>query len=100
MGSLASGLDLAQLEKLEAEGLDLGKDAEDRGLVFKPAGEHGFTAVQVSHHRGEGGQTSRSKPTPYPDRVPAWWRSHAMIVLPHLVNRRRRIPEHRTQQIV
>src|SRR5258706_445780 len=71
--------DLAQLEKLEAEGLDLRKDAEHRGLVFKQAGEHGLTAGQLGRHRGKGGQSSRSEPTPYPDGVQA--RRHATTVL-------------------
>src|SRR5258706_6764847 len=43
--------DLAQLEKLEAEGLDLCKDAEHRGLIFKQAVEHGLTAGQLGRHR-------------------------------------------------
>ncbi|MDQ1717011.1 MAG: hypothetical protein QOE89_964 [Pseudonocardiales bacterium] len=34
-----SGFDLAQFEEFEAEGLDLGEDAEHRGLIFKRAGE-------------------------------------------------------------
>ena len=84
--------DLAQFEKLKAEGLDLGKDTEHRGLIFEHAGEHGLTAVQLGHHRGEGGQSSRSEPTPYPDRVQTRRRGHTVIVLPDLVNRRRRNP--------
>src|SRR6266545_1686598 len=72
--------DLAQLEKLEAEGLDLRKEA----------GEHGLTAGQLGRHRGKGGQSSRSEPTPYPDGVQAW--RHATTVLHDWVLRRRRNP--------
>ena len=82
--------DLAQLEKLEAEGLDLPKDAEHRGLIFKQAGEHGLTAGQLGRHGGKGGQSSRSEPTPYPDGVQAW--RHATTVLHDWVLRRRRNP--------
>jgi hypothetical protein len=48
-----SRADLAQLEELEAEGLDLGEAAEHCGLILKRAGEHGLTAVLFRHHRGE-----------------------------------------------
>lgn len=89
-GLRRSGSDLAKLNEFDAEGLDLGKDAEHRGLIFKQAGEYGLAAVLLGHHRGEGGQSSRSEPTPYPDRVQAW--RHATIVLPDLVIRRRRNP--------
>ena len=38
--------DLSELEQLEAESFDLGEDAEQRGLIFEPTGEHGLAA----HH--------------------------------------------------
>jgi hypothetical protein len=37
---------LSELEQLEAESFDLGEDTEQRGLIFKPTGEHGLAA----HH--------------------------------------------------
>jgi hypothetical protein len=87
-----SRADLPQFEKLEAEGLDLREDAEHRRLILKKAGEHGLTAVQLRHHRGEGGQGRHSEPTPDPDRVQARRRGHTMSVRPDLVSRRRRNP--------
>jgi len=39
--------DLSELEQLEAESLDLGENAEHRGLIFKPTGEHGLAAHQL-----------------------------------------------------
>jgi hypothetical protein len=39
---------LSELEQLEAESFDLGEDAEQRGLIFKPTGEHGFAAHQLT----------------------------------------------------
>jgi len=76
--------DLVQFEKLKAQSLDLGKDTEHRGLIFKHAGEHGLSVVQLGHHRGEGGQSSRTEPTPYPDRVQTRQRGHTVIVQPDL----------------
>jgi hypothetical protein len=38
------GLELAYLEQVEAEGLDLSQDAVQRGLVQEPGG-HGVRAV-------------------------------------------------------
>ena len=40
------GLELAYLEQVEAEGLDLSQDAVQRGLVQEP-GEHGVRAVVI-----------------------------------------------------
>ena len=71
---------LAQLKKLEAERFDLRKDAEHGGPIFKKAGEHGLAALQLTRHRGEGGQSGRSEPTLYPDRVQARRCDHAIIV--------------------
>jgi hypothetical protein len=85
-----SGPDLAQFDELEAERFDLRKDAEHRGPILKQAGKHGLAARQLRHHGGEGGQSSSSEPTPYPDRVPAGRCNHAAIVQPELVRRRRR----------
>ena len=45
----------AELEQLEVERFDLCKDAEQRGPIFKPTGEHGLVCVQLRHHRGKGG---------------------------------------------
>jgi hypothetical protein len=39
---------LSELEQLEAESFDLGEDAEHRGLIFKPTGEHGLAAHQLT----------------------------------------------------
>jgi hypothetical protein len=83
---------LAQFEQLETERFDLRKDAEHGGPIFKQAGEHGLADLQLSHHRGEGGQDGSSEPTPDPDRVQARRYGHAMIVQPDLVSRRRRNP--------
>jgi len=35
---------LSELEELEAETFDLAEDAEQRGLIFKPTGEHRLAA--------------------------------------------------------
>jgi hypothetical protein len=82
--------DLAKLEKIEAERFDLREDAEHRGTIFKPAGEHSFVALQLRHHRGEGGQSGSSEPIPDPDPVKARRCGHGMIVLPDLVSWLRR----------
>jgi hypothetical protein len=81
---------LAQFEQIEAERLDLLKDAEQRGPVREQAGEHGVAVFQLRHHRGKGGQGGSSEPTPYPDRVQARKCGHASILNPDLVSRRRR----------
>jgi hypothetical protein len=81
---------LAQFEQIEAERLDLRKDAEQRGPIREQAGEHGLAALQLRHHRGKGGQGGGSKPTPYPDRVQARKCGHASILHPDLVSWRRR----------
>jgi hypothetical protein len=47
---------LSEFDQFEAERFDLRKDAEHRGPIFKQAGEHGLAALQLRHHRGEGGQ--------------------------------------------
>jgi hypothetical protein len=88
--SLRSRPDLVQFEKLEAERFDLRDDAEHRGPILEQAGEHGLAALHLSRHRGEGGQSGSSEPTPYPDRVQARRCGHAVIVRPDLVSRRRR----------
>jgi hypothetical protein len=44
------GLELAYLEQVEAEGLDLSQDAVQRGLVQEP-GEHGVRAVPPARAR-------------------------------------------------
>jgi hypothetical protein len=49
------GLELAYIEQVEAEGLDLSQDAVQRGLVQEP-GEHGVRAVPPRRHRRECGQ--------------------------------------------
>ena len=87
---LRSRPDLAQFEKFEAERFDQRNDAEHRGSIFEPAGEHGLAARQLRHHRGEGGQSGSPEPTPYPDRVQALRCGHGIIVRPDLVSRRRR----------
>jgi hypothetical protein len=88
--ALRSWSDLAQFDKLQAERFDLRQDAEHRGPIFEQAGEHGLAALQLRHHRGEGGQSCSSEPTPYPDRVEVRLRGHGMIMQPDLVSRRRR----------
>ena len=82
--------DLSQFEQLEAERFDLRNDAEQGGPIFKQAGEHGLAAPQLRNHRGEGGQSGSSEPTPDPDRVQARPCGHGMIVLPDPVSRLRR----------
>jgi hypothetical protein len=82
--------DLAQFEKFEAERFDLPNDAEHRGPILKPAGEHGVAARRLRHHRGECGQNGSSEPTPYPDRVQALQCGHGIIVRSDLVSGRRR----------
>ena len=83
---------MAQFEQIEAEPLDLLKDAEQRRPIREQAGEHGLAALQLRHHRGKGGQGGSSEPTPYPDGVQVGQRGHATIVQPDLVSRRRRNP--------
>jgi hypothetical protein len=45
---------LAQFKQIEAERLDLLKDAEQRRPIREQAGEHGLAALQLGHHRGKG----------------------------------------------
>jgi hypothetical protein len=84
-----SRLDLSEFEQLEAERLDLRKDAEQRGPIRDQAGEHGLAAFQLGHHRGKGRQGGSSEPTPYPDRVQARRCGHAVMLQRDLVIRRR-----------
>lgn len=88
-GSLALG-QLAKFDKIEAERFDLRKDAVNSGPIFEQSGEHGFAALQLRRHRGEGGQSGRSEPTLDPDRVQALRCDHGVIVQPDLVSRQRR----------
>jgi hypothetical protein len=82
--------DFSKFEQLEAERLDLPKDAEQRGPILEQTGEHGLAAFQLRHHRGKRRQGGRSEPAPYPDRVQARQSGHAIILQPDLVSRRRR----------
>ena len=82
--------DLVEVEKLEAERFDLRDNAEQRRPIFKQARQHGLAAGQLTHHRGEGGQSGSSESTPDPDRVQARRCGHAVIVRPDPVSRRRR----------
>ena len=82
--------DLSDLEQHEAERFDLRKDAEQRGPIFKPTGEHGLAAPQLRRHRGKRGQGGGSEPPLYPDRVQARRCGHLIILQPDLVSRRRR----------
>ena len=81
---------MAQFEQFEAERFDLPEDAEQAGPIFNKTGEHGLAALDLRHHRGEGGQGGRSEPALYPDRVQARRCGHAIILQPNLVSRRRR----------
>ena len=81
----------AKFEQFEAERFDLREDAEHRGPILEQAGEHGLAALQLRHHRREGGQSGSSEPPLYPDRVQAAGLcGHAMILQPDPVSGRRR----------
>ena len=81
---------LPEFEQFEPERFDLREDAEQGGPVLERAGEHGVAAVELGHHRGEGGEGGGSESTLYADRVQAGRCGHVMIVQPDLVSRRRR----------
>ena len=83
-----SGPDLSELEQFEAERLDLGKDAEQRGPILEHAGEHGLIAFQLRDHQGKGGKGGSSESAPYPDRVQARRCGHPVMLQPDLVSRR------------
>jgi hypothetical protein len=55
--------DPAYLEKLEAEGLDLGDDAEDRGLIFKKPVEYGVAGGQLVYRAGDAAITRACGPS-------------------------------------
>jgi hypothetical protein len=45
---------LPEFNQLEAERLDLRKDAEHGGPIVEQAGEHGLAALYLRDHRGKG----------------------------------------------
>jgi hypothetical protein len=73
------GLELAYLEQVEAEGLDLSQDAVQRGLVQEP-GEHGVRPVPPRRHRREPGQHGGAEVPVDPDHVPGGCRVHDAMV--------------------
>ena len=81
---------LSDFNQFEAERFDLGNDTEQRGPVFKQAGQHGLAALALTRHRGERGQGGDSETAFDPDRVQAGRCVHAAIMQPDLVSRRRR----------
>src|SRR3954463_1948762 len=46
--------DLADLEQVEAERLDLRQHAEERRAILDQTRQHRLAALQVGHHRGKG----------------------------------------------
>src|SRR5205085_1671742 len=63
--------------------------SSDRPTAFEPAGEHGLPVLHLRRHRGEGGESCRSEPALYPDRVEARrCGGHAAILEPDLVRGR------------
>src|SRR6476659_5975362 len=82
--------DLPEFDQMEAERLDLRRDAERRGLIFERPDQHGIAALRLGRHRGKGGQRGRSEPASDPDCVQARGRGHAPIVEPDMVSPRRR----------
>ena len=90
LGGLAGlARNLSQFEQFKAERLDLRNDAEQRGPILEQTGEHGLAAFQLRRHRGKGRQGGSSEPAPYADRVEAQRRSHAIMLQPDVVSRRR-----------
>jgi hypothetical protein len=83
---------LSEFEKVEAEGFDLRKDAEQRGPILEQAGEHGLAALQLRRHRGKGGQSGGSELTSYPNGVQARRCGHLIILQPDVMSRRRQDP--------
>jgi hypothetical protein len=84
--------DRPDFEQLEAERLDLGNDAEQRRTILEQAGEHGLAALPLRRHRGKGGERGGSELAPYPDRVQAQRRGHAIILQRRPVRPPRRNP--------
>jgi hypothetical protein len=91
---------LSELEQLEAEPFNLGEDAEQRGPIFKPTGEHGLAADHLMRHRRKGRQGGGSEPTLDPDRVQARPCGHGLILPPNRVSLRRRNPVIRRNQVL
>jgi hypothetical protein len=77
---------LFEFEQVQAEGLDLRKNAEQCRSVLQRAGEYRLVVLQLGHHRGKGGQGGSSKPSLYPNRVQARRRGHVVIMYPDPVS--------------
>jgi len=71
--------ELADLEEVEAERLDLGEHAVQCGLI-QQAGEHGVGAAPLSGHRREGIQDRGAEVAPDPDHIQGGrWVHGAMV---------------------
>src|SRR6267143_5331620 len=84
--------DLSDFQQFEAESLDLSENAEQRGPILKPTGEHGLAAHHLIRHRRKSRQGGGSEPTLDPDRVQARPGGHALMLPPNRVSRLRRNP--------
>jgi DNA-binding MarR family transcriptional regulator len=83
---------LVGVRAIQAERLDLGKDAEQRRPILKQAGEHGLAAFQLRLHQGKCGEAGSSESAPYPDRTRrmsslAEWAKVSLSHLSRIVNR-------------
>ena len=63
------GADFADFKEIEAEGLDLGEDAEERGSVRQQASKHGFGTLLLWHEGRERCQQGRAEVAADPDLV-------------------------------
>ena len=72
---------LSEFEQFEAERLDLGEDAEQRGPILEQAREHGLAFLDFRPHGRKGGQSGSTEPPSYPNHVlAAALRGHSMIL--------------------
>jgi hypothetical protein len=79
-GGSPARADLAQLDQLQTERLDLRDDAEHCGPILEQAGEDRLPAVDVMDHRGKGRERRGAKLAIDPDAVQVRPSTHATIV--------------------
>src|SRR3954451_11287687 len=84
--------ELADLEEIQAEGLDL-REYAVQGRLIQEAGEHGLRAAPARCHRRERTQHRRTEVALDPDPVQGGCRVHAAMV------EGREVTPHRSDQV-
>jgi hypothetical protein len=91
-GICGLGPDLADLQEIEAEGLDLAEDAVERSGVRQQAGEYSFGALLLGHECRERRQQGGAEVAVDPELVQDRTVTHASMIGSGQVSRRRRNP--------